>query len=61
MWRFLAWFAVLCYSQLAWADLPALRGLIGDHKQSALIEQGRQALQRNDPATAIAAFEDAYR
>lgn len=61
MWRFLAWFAVLCYSQFAWADLPALRGLIGDHKQSALIEQGRQALQRNDPATAIAAFEDAYR
>ncbi len=61
MWRFLAWFAVLCYSQLAWADLPVLRGPIGDRKQSALIEQGRQALLRNDGAAATAAFEDAYR
>lgn len=61
MWRFLAWFAVLCYSQLAWADLPALRGLIGDRKQTSLIEQGQKALLRNDPATAISAFEEAYR
>jgi hypothetical protein len=61
MWRFLAWFAVLCYSQLAWAELPTLRALTGDRKFTALVEQGRIALERNEPAKAIPALEEAYR
>lgn len=61
MWRFLAGIAVLFVSQLAWADLPALRSLAGDRKSTAMIDQGRQALENNDPARAILVLEDAYR
>lgn len=61
MWRFLCGIAVLLVSQLAWADLPALRGLTGERKLTQLIDQGRQALESNDPARAILALEEAYR
>ncbi len=61
MWRFLVGMAVLLASQLAWADLPVLRGLGGDRKFTSLVDQGRQALEQNEPARAIPALEDAYR
>ncbi|HMU40951.1 MAG TPA: PEGA domain-containing protein [Pseudomonadota bacterium] len=68
MWRFPAFFAVLCLLQLfsvgsavAQTELPALRGLVGDRKFSALLDQGQKALARNEPGPAIAALEDVYR
>ena len=61
MWRLVAYFAVLCLSQSVWADVPMPRGLFGDRKFMSLVEQGRSALERNEPAKAIVVLEDAYR
>lgn len=61
MWRLVAYFAVLCLSQSVWADVPMPRGLFGDRRFMSLVEQGRSALERNEPAKAIVVLEDAYR